>query len=416
MSSSSIANARDRHNLAEVARRTGIPLSTASGSVTVRCPLPSHSHPDRILSMRLYLDEGRYFCFGCGARGDVVQWVRAAEGISVAEAITTLASGRPIANAWAGHPQTGWDRLRQTAKGPSSGGDQGINQVELPHLGRTPRERVFAALEAAWSYYTYRPLHARGAAYLAERGIDIELLESHTGRTEVGHTPAKPSGLVTVLRSRGFSDDELVDAGLAYCRLGTNRLSDFYRERVLIPLRNHYGELCGLIGRNVGDLRWAKYKNPPRTHAYDKSVNLYQPLPAPRSRDGRLIVVEGTLDAMAIAVAAIQRRLPHRFCPLTQSGRELSQWQVESILKLHPGPILVSFDGDAPGRDSNGRLAAAIRRRGRTATVISLPDGADPASVLARSGPAGLDAWSSHAHLLAPSAAHTSAATHIPAF
>ena len=132
--------------------------------------------------------------------------------------------------------------------------------------------------------------------------------------------------------------------------MGSTTVSDFYRQRVLIPLRDDQGQVCGLIGRNVGDVRWPKYKNPPVTHTYDKSVNLYQPLPAPRRRDGHIVVVEGTLDAMAIAVAAVRRKATDGFCPLTQSGRELSEFQVGSILKLHAGSILISFDGDAPGQ------------------------------------------------------------------
>ena len=152
----------------------------------------------------------------------------------------------------------------------------------------------------------------------------MAVLEAHTGRDEVGHTPASPAGLVTAMRSEGFADDELVDAGLAH-RDADGRITDFYRQRVLIPIRDQESRICGFVGRNVGDDRWPKYKNPPRTHAYDKSVNLYQPLPAPTAgRWGQVVVVEGTLDAMAIAVAAIRSGTAGQFCPVTQSGRELS--------------------------------------------------------------------------------------------
>jgi DNA primase len=126
-------------------------------------------------------------------------------------------------------------------------------------------------------------------------------------RFEVGHTPATGTALVSALRQQGFSDDELVDSGLASRRLEGALLTDYYRQRVLIPVRDQQDRICGLIGRNIGDARWPKYKNPPRTVAYDKSINLYQSLPAPdASGVGRVVVVEGTIDAMAIAVAAIQ--------------------------------------------------------------------------------------------------------------
>src|SRR5262249_9358290 len=151
-------------------------------------------------------------------------------------------------------------------------------------------------------------------------------------------------GLVRALRARGFTDDELLDAGLGSRRLGETTVTDFYRQRVVIPLRRTDRQSAGFIGRNVGDSRYPKYKNPPRTHLYDKSINLYQPLPAPAVRDGQVVIVEGTLDAMAIAVAAIQCGLSDRYCPLTQSGRELSARQLDHVLALHPMPPVVAFD------------------------------------------------------------------------
>jgi DNA primase len=260
-------------------------------------------------------------------------------------------------------------------------------------LLRTTASRVFAALAAAWHYYTCDPLHERGVGYLVRRGIDVGLLENYTRRPEVGHTPARTNGLVTAMRDKGFSNDELVDAGLASRRRDSSTVSDFYRQRVLIPVRGDQGRVCGFVGRNVGDDRWPKYKNPPRTHAYDKSVNLYQLLPAPIDARGQVVVVEGTVDAMAIAVAAIRSGKVSLFCPVTQSGRELSPCQLDYVLSLHPFPPVIAFDGDAAGRESSVRVALAATRKGIEVTVATLPDGHDQATWLADYGPAGLVAW-----------------------
>jgi hypothetical protein len=192
---------------------------------------------------------------------------------------------------------------------------------------------------------------------------------------------------------KGFTSDELVDAGLAH-RRRDGRLADFYRQRVLIPIRNQDSRVCGFVGRNVGDERWPKYKNPPRTYAYDKSVNLYQPLPAPiAERGGQVVVVEGTLDAMAIAVAAVRSGRAGLFCPLTQSGRELSSRQLEYVLNLHAAPPVIGFDGDAPGRESSLRVALAALHKGSEVMVTILPDGDDPATWLTKQGCAGLAAF-----------------------
>ena len=184
----------------------------------------------------------------------------------------------------------------------------------------------------------------------------MAVLEAHTGRYEVGHSPSNPADLVTAMRTDGFTHDELVDAGLAH-RYANGRITDFYRQRVLIPIRDQQSRICGFVGRNVGDDRWPKYKNPPRTHAYDKSVNLYQPLPAPTGTWSQVVVVEGTLDAMAIAVVAIGSGVAGRFCPVTQSGRELSATQLEQVASLHGGAVVLGFDGDTAGRESAHRHA-----------------------------------------------------------
>ncbi len=266
-------------------------------------------------------------------------------------------------------------------------------QVEYPDLSRTPATRVFDALAAAWAYYSSGSLHELGVAYLAGRGIDVTVFESHTGRDEVGHTPASSRGLVIAMRVKGFADNELVDAGLVH-RGEDGRVTDFYRQRVLIPIRDQESRICGLVGRNVGDDRWPKYKNPPRTQAYDKSVSLYQPLPAPTAgRWGQVVVVEGTLDALAIAVAAVQSGRAEQFCPVTQSGRELSVEQLEQAISMNSGPLVLAFDGDAAGRESARRHAMAAVRLGHVVSVTTLPGDHDPTSWLAERGANGLRAW-----------------------
>jgi DNA primase len=99
-----------------------------------------------------------------------------------------------------------------------------------------------------------------------------------------------------------------------------------------------------------------------------------------------VIVVEGTLDAMAIAVAAISLGQQSRYVPVTQSGRELSDFQLQHLLAISGGPIVVAFDADQAGRDSNKRLAASLGKAKRAVMVARLPDGEDPASLVGREG------------------------------
>lgn len=389
MGPSPIDSAKARHSLAEVAARTGIYVPDHGRSVSVRCPMPAHGHFDRTPSMRLHLDTGIWCCFACSPAksggglqgGDVIDWVRQTEQVSSwREAIHILDSRRPLSNAWSsGH--AGAAPVR------------GVGQTELPDLGRSSAREVQQAVIAAWDYYTAAPRHERGRLYLAARRIDIRLLERFNGRAEVGHTPAHPVGLVNYLRSRGFSDHLLVDAALAHRRVGQAGLTDFYRERVLIPVRDCLGAVVGMVGRNVGDNRWPKYKNPPRTAIYDKSVNLYGPFRTSVQRRGRIVVVEGTIDAIAIACAALDRGVQARVCPITQSGKELSAVQVRAVAGRCRSPVLIAFDGDTAGRASTRRLQAAIRRLGYNSSALTFPCDSDPASWFAKRGSAGIEVF-----------------------
>ena len=235
--------ALERHRLADVAERTGIFVARSKGTLSVRCPMVSHAHPDRTPSMRLFLDDDRYYCFGCGARGDVVQWARDAEGLSVAGAIAALDSLRPLRNAWEGQmPEP------PTRREPAGGN-------ETPDPDRSEVGRLLEALAAAWGFYSSDSQHNLGRRYLVGRGVDIDVLEAVTGRAEVGHTAEGPDVLARVLRAQGFSPDELIDAGLARRRERGTELVDVYRERVLFPVRDEAGHVRGLLGRNVGDPR-----------------------------------------------------------------------------------------------------------------------------------------------------------------
>lgn len=375
--SSPIEAALRRHRLADVARRTGITLAADTGTVTVRCPLPSHGHPDRTPSLRLYLDDDRYYCFGCNARGDIIQWAQDAADISVTDALRLLDSHQPIPNAWAGAAL----QPPSTQVSPAGSG---------PDPTRTPPERVHAALDAAWRHYADASGHRAGSAYLARRGIDIAALEAITRRPEVGHTSTSPTALTAVLRKEGFTAEELVDAGLTRPSTRTGGLIDVYRRRVLVPLRSPDGQICALIGRDIAGLGAPKYLNPPHTAVYHKAVNLYRPLPTTSHPEGVVVIVEGTLDAIAVAAAAVRAGRADRYHPLTQSGRELSDQQLDLALRLYERAPIVAFDGDEAGREASTRLARRAVDRGADLRIAGLPPGEDPASLLAARGPAGL--------------------------
>lgn len=183
----------------------------------------------------------------------------------------------------------------------------------------------------------------------------MSVIEGHDRRAEVGHTPSSPDGLVIALLTQGFADDELVDAGLARRSLTTGRLTDFYRRRTLIPIRDEQGTVSGLIGRNVGDARFPKYTNPPRTAVYEKSVNLYQPLPTPGHPDGRVSLA---IDAGSGSASGPAN---NRYGPSKRGGRStaLRASTIKPPTAVPPGAARRAPRHCQRNRPGDGRRAAS---------------------------------------------------------
>ena len=162
------AAVREHHPLATVARRTGYVLPEPRGDVFVACPMAGHE--DSTPSMLLHLDEDRYHCFGCGASGDVLQWVRDVYGVDARSALAMLdASNDRCPDPPSGAVATMRSEVRQQ------------HRSDQPDLTRTPAGRVKDALAAAWAYYTLPRLAEKAAAYLADRGIDVSGLGDVAG-------------------------------------------------------------------------------------------------------------------------------------------------------------------------------------------------------------------------------------------
>jgi DNA primase len=351
-----------RHRLAEVARCSGFDVAHA-GRVMICCPTPGHD--DRTPSLQLDLDRDRYHCFGCAAHGDVIDWVRDVEGVDAPGAVAILESGRAInAAISAGTSRRSWTR----------------RHTEPPNLDRTALERIIAANEAAWDYYSYTALHERGATYLAGRGIDIAALETETHGPVVGHTPSAKTridGLVAHLTSRGFTETELLDAGLA-TRLADGCVIDFHRDCIVVPVRDGDGSVVGLLGRDITGSSPVKYLNPATTAAYQKRRSLYRPSEPVLLPDASIVVCEGPLDALAIASQAAASGVFAGFAPVAACGRTIFDSQLYQILAIHSRAPVLAGDGDAPGRQASIEWARRMLAKGRESVITEWPDGYTP--------------------------------------
>lgn len=226
--------------------------------------------------------------------------------------------------------------------------------------------------------------------YLASRKLDAALLPGSPWR--IGYAPAGWTTLLDQLRRDGFSDTDMLRAGLV--TTGRNgQLRDYFHDRLIIPLRAEDHTAVGFIGRrhpDTSDDRGPKYLNTPDTQIFTKGRTLAGLAEGSNafSQGAQPVLTEGPLDAIAVSIAA-----PGRYAGIAPCGTALTGHQAAALARAVPldtRGVLVAFDGDTAGR------AAAVRAYWRliavttTLTSITFPGGTDPAAILQIGGPAAL--------------------------
>jgi DNA primase len=365
---------RAEHPIEDVIASSGVELQARGHGYVGHCPF----HEDSTESMSIGGVPDRFTCFACGACGDVIEYVSRRYDLSFTDSIQALQNGT-IGRA-AGDPLPS----RQT---------HATSERDLP---RIDADRAYEINQVAWEHFA-TPVAAEFAqSYLARRrGIDLVALRAFSGGAPVvGYAGTGGTTLLRRLHDEGVSDDELLVTDLAQITR-TGRLVDTYHGRIIIPVTDSAGQINGFVGRDVtGDHRAPKYRNPTRTATFNKSTILYRPTHHALAADANVVIVEGVLDALAIAAAAARRDEMDRFAPCTTSGMTASQEQVCRVLALHGRPPVIALDGDDPGVDGTGRwLAGLCLDGGRPALVTTLPAGSDPAEWLAVHGDSGLSAF-----------------------
>lgn len=356
---------RAAHPLPEVVTAAGVNLRPSGHGFMGCCPF----HDDSTASLSVDGVPDRYHCFGCGASGDVIDFVERRHGLTFTQAVAYLDGQRSNEPALSGVPST--------ARRP-------VPTWPAP-------ERAFEINSLAWAYVSRDIPHAIATSHLRRRrGLDLTALERQHGVAMVGHLETGWTAMADHLQTRGVSREELVALDLCReTRRGT--LIDSLRDRLIVPVTNSDGRLAGLIGRDLsGDQRAPKYRNPTRTVVYDKARTCYQPVPA-RTDHTTVVLVEGPLDALAVAAAADASGRLAEFTPVSTGGVTPGPEHARHVAGLTCGPVVIAMDGDHAGRDGTRRWIDALGELGRCPLVAHLPPGRDPADWVAQHGPAALN-------------------------
>ena len=344
---------RDIHARIDIAGFIGeyVPLRKRGNDLVGLCPF----HAEKTPSFHVHPDRGFFKCFGCGAGGDVITFVQKLENVSFGEAVRALASRAGI-------------QL----------------EPENPRAARarSEREAIYEANRLAAAYFA-RMLQsdagARARAYCECRGFSAATID----RFVLGYAPDAWDGLVGELERHGVELALAAKAGLV--KAGQRGYYDFYRERLMIPTYATTGEVIAFGGRLLGDGE-PKYLNTAGTPVYTKGQHLFALNVARRAAqaDRTLIVVEGYLDCIAMHQAGFENTV-------AALGTSFTPEQATELHKF-ADYVFLCFDGDTAGSAAATKAvdvaSKAIEHAGLSVSVVTLPAGSDPDSLLRENGAA----------------------------
>ena len=323
-----------------------ITLKKAGGNYKARCPF----HDEKTPSFNVRPDKGFYHCFGCGAHGDAISFVREFDGMGFTDAVEELA--------------------RRTG-------------LEVPYDENAKQEMQQAktltdALDYASHFYQSALQGQQGEFardYLQQRGLDQAIISQY----QLGFAPGTGTALYD--SASKAIQGPLIETGTVSDRYGRPR--DLFRNRVMFPIRNSRGRTIAFGGRTLGDDK-AKYINSPESDLFHKSREIYglhEAKQALRQID-RLLVVEGYMDVIALAQNGIH------FAVATL-GTATNQDSLSALLK-QARHIIFCFDGDKAGFRAADRAldnALELLGDGMHLQFLMLPDGEDPDTLVRQEGP-----------------------------
>jgi DNA primase len=355
-----IALVRERSPIEDVVRDHVNLRPAGGGSLKGLCPF----HDEKTPSFHVTPSRGFYHCFGCQEGGDVITFVQKVEGVGFTEAVERLAG-----------------RFGVELRYDDDGGGQ-------PRRQPGQRARLVEANRLAAQFYADQLVSqeaAAGRAFLTERGFD----RADAEKFGIGFAPRTGDALYKHLRQKGFSDQELVTAGL----VGTSGRGpyDRFRGRLLWPIRELSGDVVGFGARRIfdDDRIDAKYLNTPETPIYKKSQVLYGVDLARReiARTSQAVVVEGYTDVMACHLSGVP-------IAVATCGTAFGEGHTRILRRLvgdhedYHAEVIFTFDGDEAGQKAALRAFEGDQQFVGQTYVAVEPGGRDPCDLRIAEGDA----------------------------
>jgi len=345
---------KERSSLEDVVREHVTLRSAGPGSLKGLCPF----HDEKTPSFTIRPSVGAWHCFGCDEGGDVISFVQKVGHLTFAESVERLAQ-----------------KLGMELRYEDGGG-----RPREEGLGR--RSRLVEAHRVAQEFYADQLVDAGNTAaragrdFMRQRGFDGNAAKLFG----VGFAPRGGEELTRHLRAKGFTDDEIVAAGLA--GRGSRGLYDRFRGRLVWPIRDITGDCVGFGARRLfdDDRIEAKYLNTSETAIYKKSTVLYGLDAAKKAiaRDRTAVVVEGYTDVMACQLAGVEGAVATCGTAFGVDHIKMLRRIMRDEADLAPAKVIFTFDGDVAGQKAAMRAFGEDQRWASQSFVAVERSGKDP--------------------------------------
>ncbi|MGX8698651.1 MAG: DNA primase, partial [bacterium] len=309
------------------------------------CPFHSEKTPSFAVNPAKQI----FHCFGCGKGGGVINFIMEAENLSYPDAVAFLArrAGMEV-------PEDG------------SSKEERSRRARLLELNREAARFFYAQLS--------QPEGAAAIRYIQKRDIAPQMVK----RFGLGAAPDSWSALTDALKRRGYSEVELVEAGLAK-RGQKGGVYDTFRNRLMFPVIDVRGSVIGFSGRTLGDgEKEAKYLNSPDTPIFQKSRNLFALNLAKKSKMGILILAEGNIDVVSLHQAGFD-------CAVASLGTSLTEEQAR-LMSKYAKEVVIAYDADGAGQKAAQRAIGIFRNTGLNVRILRVEGAKDPDEFLKANG------------------------------
>ena len=300
------------------------------------CPF----HGEKTPSFNIYTESGSFYCFGCGAGGDVITFIMKIENLDYVEAVKFLAQ-------------------RAGMEMPENTYDDSLSKLRM---------RIYEANREAARFFHATLLSQRGQCglnYLRGRALSDRTIR-HFG---LGFADDDWNSLCNHLKNKGFSEYEIYSANLAFKRKNGNGIYDRFVNRVMFPIIDLRGNVIAFGGRIMTNEK-PKYLNTSDTPVFKKSENLFSLNNAKSSGTRTLILCEGYMDVIALNQAGFTNAVATLGTALTNEQAVL--------MKRYADEVIICYDADGAGQKATARAIQILRNAGLPIKILTVPSGKDP--------------------------------------